>query len=149
MANIKVKFSYINEKGVYRTVSVLIDEGLNKDLEKVSEEERINYLREEYLWQCKEQMHRRKSASLQKFYPDGNDLELADTYQTERKDTYDQVEEILSSINSDYDRELIVMYYLDGMTQEDIAKKLGITKGTVSKQLAKIIAEIKNNFNVE
>ena len=53
----------------------------------------------------------------------------------------DAVEEFLGNLPEGMEKDIFEMVYLDGMTQEDVGKSLGYTKGRISQIISDIVKD--------
>lgn len=146
---INVKFSFVNDNGIKKTVKVWIDNGMWEDLQKVSEVERTKYLREEYYIQNRERKISRRTYNYSDIETESTEFELVDKASEERKELLDMVEEVLSLIDDEEDRQLIIDRFLKEMKITTLAKRYNVSTYTISVRLKEIIKSIQNKINLK
>ena len=144
---IKVYLTFINKKGQTKKVHFLMDEKAYEMLRKISQEEREKYLLEEYRWFCKEQKHRRRTQAINSFYDKDGELSIDDGYDhTDNLYKGMLIKEMLNSLTPK-DRELIIMYYFENITQPEIAKHFNVSERTIRRRITNIINDLKEKYN--
>lgn len=149
MQEIKVSFSFINEKGVKRTVNVYVDKGTYAILPKLKEEDRVNYLKDLYHDQEREKNYHRKTFAFSKYT--NSEESSYDPEDVNQNLETSVINELFLKQVLDYlpikDRQYITLFYIEGYTKTDIATKLNVTRKTVQTNLDRIIEELRMHFN--
>ena len=137
-----VIFTFINSKGLEKTVKFPMDEKYYKDLfhPSVTKEQRDEVLLSEYREYCKEQKYQRRHVSFLED-EDGNYIEPADdsiTYldqmiiDEEKKDLHNKLMDLLNQL-SKKQSQAIILIYINGLKQKDAAKQMNIAENTFSE----------------
>lgn len=144
----KIKFTFINAKGIEKNVVVYVDRGTKNILPKLDDKSRHDYLIELYHDQEKEKNYRRKTITFSDFIKNEEDYydPMDDNYNLE-KIVYQNklIKDILESLN-EKDRQLIIMFYLKGLKIYQIADILDVTEKTVSSNLRRILKDLRDKF---
>ena len=108
----------------------------------LSEEEKYNYMIELYHEYEQDRYYKRKY----ELYKDEDDLNQIN-YRYSKNETINKIDflELYRAIKTlKYKHQLIViMYYFEGFTQQEIADEFGITKQAVSKLIKRILVKLK------
>lgn len=144
----KIKFTFINAKGIEKNVVVYVDKGTKDILPKLDDNIRTKYLEELYHDQEREKNYRRKTITFSDFIKNEEDYydPMDDNYNLE-KIVYQNklIKDILESLN-EKDRQLIIMFYLKGLKIYQIADILDVTEKTVSSNLRRILKDLRDKF---
>lgn len=108
----------------------------------LSEEEKYNYMIELYHEYEQDRYYKRKY----ELYKEEDDLNQIN-YRYSKNETINKIDflELYRAIKTlKYKHQLIViMYYFEGFTQQEIADEFGITKQAVSKLIKRILVKLK------
>lgn len=141
----KVNFSFINDNGQKKNGYVWIDEGTFKMITKLSEEERIKYLRGIYYDQMKDRKYKRRISSLEEICaPKQNDEGEDITF--EFQDTLNVEEDVLTEIKvrqvldefTESEKEMIKEILIKKVSTVDYAAKFGLAQQNISRKIVRI-----------
>lgn len=150
----KVNFSFINDNGQKKNGYVWIDEGTFKMITKLSEEERIKYLRGIYYDQMKDRKYKRRISSLEEICAPKQNEEGEDiTF--EFQDTLNVEEDVLTEIKvrqvldefTEAEKEMIKEILIKKVSTVDYAAKVGLAQQNISRKII-IIREKLKKINV-
>lgn len=159
MKTIIITFTFINEKGIKRTVKFPMDSKYYKDLHDLSvpKDERDRVLLDEYRWYCDE--HNRKKHEVPMIQDeDGKDIEKADNSPTvleqmiEGEETNARntlIHNLIQKLTSKQQKAIELVYFKN-MKQEAAAREMGITQpslnGLIKYALERMKKEISKSF---
>ena len=151
--NVLVSFTFINKKGESKTVTFPFDEKYYHDLfdPSISEEQRNYVLLDYYREFCKERKIARREFRFG-VDEDGNEIEPVDpnseSYLDQmiedeiKKERHEKLMKLLNQL-SDKQCRAMILIYIDGLKQEEAAKKLGISQQAISKLVNKAIENLE------
>lgn len=147
----KVNFNFINDNGQKKNGFVWVDEGTYKMLPMLEEEVRINYLRDIYYEQMKEQKYKRRISSLEEICTPKENLAGEDnTFEFPDKLSIEQTvinEKILMEVANNFneeEKELIRNVLIKKVSATEFARRKGQTQQNVSKKINKIREKLRN-----
>lgn len=142
----KVTFNFINKKGIQKQAFVLVDDETYIMINKLSENDKINYLSDLYYENMRERNYQRHILHSNNYFGEDENLELPDnSVDKEDVETKMQVDEILSKLNAN-DRKILEDYYLKNLSQKEIALSLNISQMAVSKRIKSVLEKLKNSL---
>lgn len=83
--------------------------------------------------------------------PPENELgaaQLAAAIVDDARESFSTVRRLLADLDTDMQR-LAVLYYLDELTQEELARELGLSRRTVGKRLQRLLARVRTLLDQE
>lgn len=142
----KISFSFINKKGILKNVFIMVDEQTAIMVSMLSETERVDYLTDLYHEDMREKNYQKHIIHSDNYFGVDEDLELADeSVDREAVDAKLQVEEILSMLEPT-ERKLIEDYYLNGLTQQDIAISMNVSQKMISKRIKNTLEKLRKSL---
>ena len=150
----QVTFNYINDNDQEKTGYVWVDEETSVMLPLLEEDIRINYLRDIYYEQMKEQKYKRRISSLEEICrPKKNEeneditFEFKDTLDVE-KDVYTEIKvrQVLDGF-TEPEKEMIKEILIKKVSTVDYAAKVGLAQQNISRKIVKLRKKLKK-FNV-
>ena len=150
----KVDFSFINDNGQKKNGYVWVDEGTYKMLPQLTDNDRINYLREMYYDEMKNRKYKRRISSLEEICKPMENEEGEDvTFEFPDKLNIEQVvinEKELIEVTKVFDeeeKELIREVLIKKVSATEFGKRKGQTQQNISKKIKKIREKLQNlNF---
>lgn len=143
----KVCIEFINKKGVLKKGSFYMDKKTYEILfdESINEEFRKQYLIDEYHEYEREKYYKRKYKKVDIEILDLINSNNIENYEINKRESYNRINELLEELNIDQ-RNIIYLLLYKGYTQNEIAKKLGISKQAVSKRIKVISNKARKIF---
>ncbi len=144
----KYKLEVTRKNGNKRKVSVYLDDTTAALLEKVGDEKLLlMYLIEEYKDSRKARREEFWNRSLDEDLENGIDYEDKGSYSDFSFD--DCEDENLQAVIEQLtprQQEILRLFYIEGRTQKEIAKKYGVSKSAISHAMERIYVSIQKNY---
>ena len=147
-----ITFTFINKKGVAKTVTFPMDSKYYKDLfdPSISEEQRNEVLLFEYRQYCENQKYARRHISFSED-EEGNTLEPSSNEPTAlerliRQDEFERQHKILTDLLaklSSKQSKAIILIYIDNKSVKDAAQEMNIKKAAFSRLLSRAKEELE------
>ena len=147
----QVTFNYINDKGQEKRGYAWVDEETFSMLSMLEEDIRINYLRDIYYEQMKEQKYKRRISSLEEIckpkeyeFGEDNTFEFPDKLSIEQTVINEKIlMEVANNFNEE-EKELIRNVLIKKVSATEFARRKGQTQQNVSKKINKIREKLRN-----
>lgn len=154
--NIIVNLDFINKKGELKHVKFWMDKQSYEMTSFLSEEERYDYLVEEYRDFCREQNYKKRNITFSKIESkihsnlncntdDAKELFfVTDDYDLYESELANMAIEKLEKYLTEEEMKIYICYYHLNKSKVEIAEEMNVSEGTIRYRLNKIIHKFRN-----